>query len=308
MNAIDTYIWRPSSVTDAPGIWKLLDDISRFEHRNGVMSLDDVRRQFDDSAINPETDTLIGLTEEGQVIAQARVEAWQTTNEVRASLYGAVHPNHRRRGIGSFLLTWMEACPRQRFVAINGSASGLLQVRREAQVPDCTALYEQFGYHPLRYFYDMQRDLRTGNSSVPSHALYGDLALCNWHPDLDDATLAAWNDSFRDAWDYESTGIESWRRLFADNPDFHPASSFLALYIEEVAGLRLSWVRPEKDRVVCGNQGWVAYLGVRRVWRGRGVATAPLCETMRAYQALGIDFAGLGADADSPTSAHQLYA
>ena len=54
-------------------------------------------------------------------------------------------------------------------------------------------------------------------------------------------------------------------------------------------------------------EGWIQDLGVRRAWRKRGVASALLCQSMRAFKAAGLDYAMLGVDTENPTCALRLY-
>ena len=52
--------------------------------------------------------------------------------------------------------------------------------------------------------------------------------------------------------------------------------SFLALAGGEVVGVCLNAVYPEDEKVTGRREGWVMSLGVRRPWRGKGLAKALL--------------------------------
>jgi mycothiol synthase len=54
-------------------------------------------------------------------------------------------------------------------------------------------------------------------------------------------------------------------------------------------------------------QGWVDIIGVRRPWRGRGVARWLLAETMAEMARRGMERTILGVDLDNPTGALGLY-
>ncbi len=54
-------------------------------------------------------------------------------------------------------------------------------------------------------------------------------------------------------------------------------------------------------------EGWTDRLGVRRAWRGRGIASALLARSMQSFHEAGLEAAGLGVDSDSPTGAFGLY-
>jgi GNAT superfamily N-acetyltransferase len=53
--------------------------------------------------------------------------------------------------------------------------------------------------------------------------------------------------------------------------------------------------------------GYVGLLGVRRPWRGRGLAKALLHRTFAEFWRRGLTHVTLGVDAESPTGATQLY-
>jgi ribosomal protein S18 acetylase RimI-like enzyme len=53
--------------------------------------------------------------------------------------------------------------------------------------------------------------------------------------------------------------------------------------------------------------GWVATLGVRRAWRGRGIARSLLATAFAEYRRRGKRGVSLGVDAESPTGANRLY-
>lgn len=54
-------------------------------------------------------------------------------------------------------------------------------------------------------------------------------------------------------------------------------------------------------------EGQTDRLGVRRGWRQRGVASAMLRRSMMIFAEAGLEAAGLGVDAASPTGAYGLY-
>ena len=55
-------------------------------------------------------------------------------------------------------------------------------------------------------------------------------------------------------------------------------------------------------------EGYTDLLGVRREFRGRGVAQALLADAMRRFAAAGMDKASLDVDSENPTGALALYA
>jgi ribosomal protein S18 acetylase RimI-like enzyme len=76
----------------------------------------------------------------------------------------------------------------------------------------------------------------------------------------------------------------------------------------EVAGYTISG-RYEHDWEVAGfTSGYTELLGVRRAWRGRGLAPALLTAAMASFRADGMQYAELDVDTENPSGAHGLYA
>ena len=55
------------------------------------------------------------------------------------------------------------------------------------------------------------------------------------------------------------------------------------------------------------SEGYTDLLGVRREYRGRGIAQALLADAMRRFAAAGMDRASLDVDSENPTGALALY-
>src|SRR5512136_1255898 len=109
------YTWRPYRREDVPALYQMLLAADRADERQSNMTLADMQRQFNDPWSDPETDSLLAFTASGQVVAMARVFVNPKPEaECRAHLQGQVHPEHRGRGLGEAVLTWMEARGRQR--------------------------------------------------------------------------------------------------------------------------------------------------------------------------------------------------
>jgi len=74
-----------------------------------------------------------------------------------------------------------------------------------------------------------------------------------------------------------------------------------------VAGVSFNTVNVEENARNGINEGWIKELAVRRPWRKRGIASALMCISMRAFEAEGLDFARLGVDTENPSGALGLY-
>jgi ribosomal protein S18 acetylase RimI-like enzyme len=150
----------------------------------------------------------------------------------------------------------------------------------------------------------MRRDL---SQPIPDEHAPDGLTLRNFSSELGMGARQALNESFADHWSFEPVSEEDWQMFFMGRSDFRPDLTFIAMEGDEVAGICLNVVNRETNERQGVREGWIQDLGVRRAWRKRGVASALLCESMRAFKADGLDCAMLGVDAENPTGALGLY-
>jgi ribosomal protein S18 acetylase RimI-like enzyme len=299
------YTWRPIQYEDLPALHRMLLAADQADDRDFSDPLPDLQTQFDDPWSNPATDSLLAIAPDGRVAAMARTFANpQPPDEARAFLWTEVHPAERGRGLEEFLLDWAEARAYQRVQAMPAGLPRALRYGVEDTQADAIARLERRGYRPIRYFYRMRRDLR---QPIPDRRLPGGLTLRRFSPELSRAVLDALNEAFRDHWSFEPVTEQDWDMFFIRRSSFRPALTFVAMDGDQVAGLSFNTVNVEENARSGLSEGWIAELAVRRPWRKRGVASALLCESMRAFDADGLEHAGLGVDTENQTGALRLY-
>ena len=88
---------------------------------------------------------------------------------------------------------------------------------------------------------------------------------------------------------------------------FRPDLSFAILDGQEVAAFSMNRFDTSQAERTGFKAGWIGSLGTRRAWRQRGLASALLAASMRAFRAAGLEYAGLGVDTQNPTGALGLY-
>ena len=263
--------------------------------------------------------TVLGLDSDGVLRAYARL----TKNKDGAKAHGfcAVDPQWQRRGVGSALLSWLEARTRQRFredaVALQGSAGPdgagpdnavpvprLRLFTEQKQQHQCVLLQES-GYEVVRYYNEMHRLL---SAPVPEAPLDHGLELVPMEPGLSEALRLAHNQVFADHWGSEPRDEESWGFVVND-PLARPDLSAVVLESRtgEIAGYQLASYDPDNTVARGFSEGYTDLLGVRREFRGRGIAQALLADAMRRFAAAGLDKASLDVDSENPSGAMALY-
>ncbi|HEY8029121.1 MAG TPA: GNAT family N-acetyltransferase [Gaiellaceae bacterium] len=219
--------------------------------------------------------------DDGKLVAAGWSGVWGETGLV----VGVVAD--KGKGIGSEILTRAEA-----FLADQEIA----KTHAIAQEPDeeARALFEARGYAEVRRFYDMAIAL---DGEPPAPVVPDGLLLDDFHLEEARAFQATLNEAFQDHWDWHGLPYDEWWELRKN--DDH-SLWFVVRDGDEIAAA----VRNEANR---HGGGYVAIIGVRRAWRGRGLAKALLHRSFGEFWRRGIARVTLGVDAESPTGATHLY-
>lgn len=266
------YTWRPLTWDDLPAL-AALDQAVRAA--DGPISVHDPAW---DHLLPDEATALIGaVPEEGAGLAAA---GWVQAQGEHARIGGAVHPAHRRRGLGSELLRWAAA-----------EAPGLghpthLIIRNEGLTPDAAALYTNAGY--ALDFAELWMEHRGAAPDVPAPALPSE----PWTSTTAPLFYRAYCASFATRPRFHPHSEEVWIADYADDPDFRPDVSRVVLAENEpVAFLAAALMHLPAGETV----GWVAQVGVAPAWRGRGhgIGGGLIAEMIRAFQREGTATSGL---------------
>jgi mycothiol synthase len=176
---------------------------------------------------------------------------------------------------------------------------GLQRLQMVVLVPDPAAvdLLIDRGYGEVRRFFEMAIHLEDPPPAVRLPEGFTLQAATTADAAAFHQTI---NEAFADHWEHHPLPFDEWWRLRTGDPDFDIAWWFTV----REAGDMVAAIRNVPGR----NGGvYVASLGVRRGWRGRGLAKALLQHTFgRAYEA-GFRRITLGVDATNPTGATALY-
>lgn len=294
--------WRPLQLKDADALHALLGAIETADAAHERQSLDEVVELLTTPQVDLNADSLGGFDDRGTLRAYGLVELRPGESVLRALLRGGVDPGWRGRGIGRAVLAWVEGRGRQKLAATGSDLPARLAVMVEERARDQRRLYAAGGFSPVRWYTTMRRDL---SHPLPDGPVPDGLRLVPWHDDLDEAVRLAHNEAFADHWGSEPLTAESW-----GHHDAHFARewSFVALTeADDVAGYVISGRYPQDWPVLGYSCGFADVLGVRRPWRGRGLASALLIEAMRAYRDDGMGYAMLRVDTANPTGAVGLY-
>jgi ribosomal protein S18 acetylase RimI-like enzyme len=299
--------WRTITEADFDALHELEREVSAADHPHYVVSREEIAEDFEMSFFDAATDSLLAQAADGTVLAYGIVfvPPGQETL-VRSILPGAVRPDARGRGLGRQLFEWQVARGIQTLAASDKPLPGWLMTFVSDGVDDAARLFTRFGLTIRRYFLELRHDVQ----ELPDAPLDDTVSLVPFSADHSEATRVARNDAFRDHWGSQPTDPEGWD-AFVGRSIMRPDLSCLAIGtrdgVTEVAGMVLVSVNPEDWEGTGFSSAYIDLVGVRRQWRGRGLATAMLARSLRLIAADGLDKAVLDVDAESPTGALGLY-
>lgn len=266
---------------DAPAVAELLavDEERFYPGRPGRVTGDDILmfRHWNKEAWVWEDD--------GRLVASATFGIHGPVADVRGIV------GERGRGIGTEILERGEAF---------AQAEGAEKIHTGAAEPnsDARALFEARGYREVRRFYEMAIEL-TEQPLVPE--LPDGLVVDELRDGEQRAFFDALGEAFADHWEWHPSPYEEWLELRKDqHHDEHGPVWFVVRDGDELAAVT------RNDVQVAGG-GYVGAIGVRRPWRGKGLAKALLYRTFAEFWRRGTTRVALDVDAESPTGATHLY-
>lgn len=282
---------RPEDVADWTELTNLLARVDRTEE---FYEAEDLAEELTEHGFDAEQDSwalwdgdlLIGY---GQLRLRTRHDG-----RAVAHLAGGIHPQARRRGLGSALLERMESRARRCSDERHPGAPLTWSVSGGIEGSSVRPMLEARGYQVVRYWNEMKRFVTTDPVPVPE----ADAVLVSPTAEHSEATRRAHNEAFVDHWGSGPQSAENWadswtarsNRMAVSTLALDPAGNVLA-YV-----LAASWIPEEL---------YINRVGTVPSARGRGLALAALLRTVSLAE--GFDYVALDVDSASPTGATQLY-
>lgn len=295
---------RPAMTGDLTSTIELLNTCSLSTIGVREFNEDEFRIFWETPGFNMETNTRIVLSPQGDPIGY--IDVWDLSEPpVHPWIWGQVHPQWERKGIGTALITWARTRAREAISRVPEDARVSMMAYTLSTHEPTKALFESLHLKPIRHSWRMVIDL-PNPPSTPKWPQGITLRGYN-HPQDAETFYRIEDDVFRDHWGFIQqpfeSGFKRWLHHATGRDDFDPTLWILAMDGDEIAGLLRC--RPQDDSDP--EMGWVSVLGVRRPWRGRGLGLALLLHAFVEFHHRGKQRVGLGVDAENLTGATRLY-
>ncbi len=301
---LDILEWRPPTEADIDAIHDVYRAADPIDHPTWVTPREDISDTFALSYVDPARDMIVGTSKDGTVVAFGQSTLHPSREEeVRAYVAGVVHPEWRRRGIGTELMRWQFARAHEQIAHADGPPSSSIHVFAEEHDEGLVALAESFGMQTERWFTSMVRDMA---QLAPERAAPEGIVLVPFEKRFSDAARVARNDAFRDHWGSLPTDPERWS-TFAGGPYLRGDLSTLAMAGDRVVAFCLASVNEDDWAALGASNSYIDLIGVVRDYRGTGLAPTVIARTLQAIADAGLEKAVLDVDTASPTGANTLY-
>ena len=295
---------RPPTFGDLEEVLHLFNTCAAEVGPHDRMTPDALRGEWEDSDWNMEEEGIVVLAPDGKIVGWA--EYYDRLGHVKIDCrVGTVLPEFRGQGLEEELLAWVERGAR-RHAALAGPQHdvwlfcGVVDTDRYR-----CELLERTGFEIGRWFTSLEIDL---DDSIGEPAWPEGIELREMIPGRDERShFAVKRESFADHWGTIDLDFEEeyerfleWTKVMVG---YDPSLFRAAWDDEEIAGI--CWTFPEHD----GNreEAYLSHLGVRRPWRGRGIAKALMLDAFRECRRRGLKTVSLGVDAENDTGAIDLY-
>lgn len=265
---------------DAVAVFDLIAASEAVDIGEVLIELEDIQGDWQRPSLDFERDTLAVL-EGDRLVAFAEISS-------RGRAEASVHPSHRGRGIGTYVLSWTQ----ERMRAVGGSRVGQSVSAANVEAVD---LMRRHGYEQLyaSWVLKLAPDAEIRGGGTPPAGV----VVRQCQPGEERAAYQVIEDAFNEWPDRPPTTYEDWEAIVLRRPGFEPWHLLVAAEGDELLGVCYL--------TVSGDAVWVDQLAVRGDQRGRGLGRVLLVAAFREGRSRGAGWAELSTD--SRTGALGLY-
>ena len=289
-------ILRSARWADLNAVAKLTHDVAEMEgDASFVLTAEELANEWKSEGFNVQRDVFVVETGDGRVVGSE--EFYNENDHCKLKADGCVHPEFRGQGIGTSLLEKIVERAQAEIKLAEPDMRVFIQSSINNKDDAGHTLLRSLGYSPIRHNWRMEIELQKAPHAVTFPAGAGLRPFIK-----DEHAVAAWqadNEAFRDHWGSHDRTYEEWSHAKFGNPNFDPTLWMIAWDGDQIAGFSQNRFRK--------GIGWIGTLGVRRLWRKKGLGLALLQHSFGEFYRRGTTTIGLGVDASNPTGATRLY-
>lgn len=217
--------------------------------------------------------------------------------------FGLLIREHWGRGIASLMLQYAEEKCREIAAEKHTGMDRRFRIWKKKKAVETVKFLQENGYAIERYFFGMNRPI---DLPLEEHPLPPGLEIRPVEPSQYRSIWNADNEAFRDHWGYSEPSeemFEAWR----NDRMFQPHLWKIAWEGDRVVGIVQNMLDEEENRTYSRKRGYTENISVQRAWRGKGVASALIAESIRMFRAMGMDHTHLSVDSENLSGALKLY-
>ena len=301
---MENFSSRPFKPEDAQVLAGLYNAYSEAALGISDTTVDEILQHMTSPDMDLERSSLIVFEKTGKCVAGMWIFC-NPDKPVHPALWGAVHPEFEGQGLGTFLLKWVEERTRENLVLLPEDVRCSILVQIASGHLPSERLLTNRQYQLIRQTYQMQINFEQSpeKPQPPEGFIFHAL---NVERDLRKVYVAI-QEAFKDHFGYvpidEENGFAGFKHRNLTDKAFDPDLWLIAKEGEEVVGVLIgrgeSHSNPE--------HAYIPTLGVRRPWRGRGLASYMLMWFFHQAYLRGKNSAVLHVDASSLTGALRVY-
>lgn len=300
--------WRHLTHDDVPAWNTLMANAEAVDKTGEHYDEADLHEEMDDPATGPLD--RIGGFHGGEMAVNAGLRPRADTSVfMRIEGEGLVDPRWRGQGLGTEGVRWIVKRGREIHAERAPSVPAKIQLLGFPNNPDQIELIESEGFTAVNWSATMRVHLDDGRDLETAEIPAG-FTLHPYDETWSGRTRDAHNAAFQDHWGFVAWDATMWQQWVDGSKNFRPDVSWV-LVDDAVPGVVVGYVQSnefEAYQAMTGRrEAYLAKIGVRREYRGRGLATALLGHALRAYRDAGYQESSLDVDTNNPTGAFGLY-
>jgi mycothiol synthase len=288
---------------DLDGILACIHAASRADQDSFFPSEADLQKRFEDLHIDPINDIWVARVPNTGVVGYAEGALREGTRQGFYLTHCSVHPDFRAQGIGGTLMEkqWLRV---QEISAQRNGQAIILGAQAKTTQPLAMALFQEFKLKPVRYFFEMFRNL---DKEIKPVSLGSEFVICTWAERRDDSLVwKTLNQAFKNHWGFVADSYAVFQSRIISG-QFQPENSHLVWAGDELVGGCLNEMGEKAIEKHQRNHGWIEMVFVGEAWRRRGIGKALLTRALQRGKELSHSQIGLNVDADNLSGAIHLY-